>query len=123
MNNLQLALKLVEQYVYIGREAGIKTAKELSKLTYTLRESGLDIPYLAVGTKNAEEESYFPAPTARQKNWKWMKDINLPTDIKTEQGWIKFTIEQTKYGCIIQLDTVSKFTGERVVTNHYSAIL
>lgn len=59
---------LCNKYDQLIADNNITTAKQLSQLTYTLREAGEDIPYLAVGTTNV---NYTPKPTSKQKNWKW----------------------------------------------------
>lgn len=94
MKNTDLALLLANKYVLIAKQYNATTAKQLSALTYKLREAGNDIPYLAVATTNI---NYTPSPTAKQKTWKWLKEQEFG------EGFIGFWVHVLPAGYRIEV--------------------
>lgn len=88
------AVSLANKYTELAQTHNIKTAKDLSRLTYKLREAGEDILYLAVGTTGI---NYFPQAISKQKHWKWINNQDIG------EGFIGFYVHVLPNGYRIEV--------------------
>lgn len=102
--NFTKQLELCQKYI----ELSANSVKELSKKTYTLRESGTDIPYVSIdGTIS---------PLKSQKNWQWLNisSTDMFSEIKSENGHSSIRISDTSKGLLISILFVQKTETSRI---------